>query len=144
MLISSTGGHFRTLANLEGFWKNQERCWVTLKNKATESALDGERVHWAIGPTNRNIGNCLKNLILAAKVVAQEKPEMVVSTGAGIAVPFIIMAKLSGSKVVFIESITRVEEISLSAKLILPLLDGLYVRWQQLQTKYPFAQVIPV
>ncbi|MDJ0574868.1 MAG: hypothetical protein QNJ65_06830 [Xenococcaceae cyanobacterium MO_234.B1] len=72
----------------------------------------------------------------------QESPDLVLSTGAGVAVPFLILAKLKGIKTAFIESFTRVKELSLSARLVLPFLDALYVQWKQLQVKYPQAKLI--
>lgn len=142
ILISSTGGHFRTLVNLKPFWQNRKRCWVTQKSHSTESILGQERVYWAYGPTNRNIKNLVKNLFLAWKVISQERPKLIVTTGAGESVPFVIIGKLFGSQVVFVESITRVKDISLSAKLVLPLIDRLYVRWASLKAKYPRAELI--
>ena len=144
MLISSTGGHFRTLIDLKPFWQNRQHCWITQKSQSTESVLNKEKVYWAFGPTNRNLNNLVKNLVLAWKVISQEQPKLIVTTGAGESVPFVIVGKLFGSKIIFIESITRFEELSLSAKLVLPLINRLYVRWPQLQVKYPHAELIPV
>ena len=144
MLISSTGGHFRTLVDLKPFWQNRQHCWITQKSQSTESVLEREKVYWAFGPTNRNLKNLVKNLFLAWKVISQEQPKLIVTTGAGESVPFVIIGKFFGSKIIFIESITRVEELSLSAKLVLPLLNRLYVRWPQLQAKYPQAELISV
>ena len=144
MLISSTGGHFRTLIDIKAFWKDKSRCWVTLKSKSTESVLQEENVYWAFGPTNRSIKNLFKNLFFAGKVITKEKPKIIVTTGAGVAVPFVILGKLMGTQIIFIESITRVEELSLSAKLLLPLIDRLYVRWPQLQAKYPRTELISI
>lgn len=144
LLISSTGGHFNALQKLNSFWRKHECCWVTFKTNSTESILAGEKVYWAYGPTNRNIPNLLRNLYLAYKVIREEQPQLVMSTGAGIAVPFIILAKLCGIKTVFIESFTRVRELSLSARLVLPFIDALYVQWQELAAKYSKAQLIRI
>jgi len=142
ILISSTGGHFRTLVNLKPFWQNREHCWVTQKSHSTESVLMTEKVYWAYGPTNRNLKNLVKNLLLAWKVISRERPKLIITTGAGESVPFVIIGKLFGSQVIFVESITRVNDISLSAKLVLPLIDRLYVRWSSLKEKYPKAELI--
>ena len=144
LLISSTGGHFNALQKLNSFWRKHECCWVTFKTNSTESLLDGEKVYWAYGPTNRNTLNLLRNLYLAYKVIQEEKPQLVMSTGAGVAVPFIILAKFCGIKTVFIESFTRVQELSLSARLVLPFLDTLYVQWEELAAKYSKAQLIRI
>jgi UDP-N-acetylglucosamine:LPS N-acetylglucosamine transferase len=67
---------------------------------------------------------------------------VIISTGAGVAVPFLILGRLFGCKTVFIESITRINTLSLSAKLVLPFLSVLYVQWPQLQTRYPQAELV--
>ena len=142
LLVCSTGGHFRALQNLDRFWKKYEHCWITFRTKGTEIALKDARVYWAYSPTNRNILNLIRNFYLAWKVMGQEKPQMILSTGAGVSVPFIIMGKINGCKTVFVESYTRVQELSLSAKIVRSFLDILYVQWPQLQEKYPQAQLI--
>jgi len=142
LLVSSTGGHFNALCQLAPFWSQYDRTWVTFKSATTESFLATESVRWAFGPTNRNIPNLLRNLKLAVSVIFGDRPDMVVSTGAGVAVPFIFLAKLLGIHTVFIESFTRVDDLSLSAKLVLPFIDKLYVQWEQLQARYPQAELI--
>lgn len=142
LLVCSTGGHFRALKNLDRFWDKHENCWITFQTKETEIALKNFRVYWAYSPTNRNIPNLIRNFCLAWKVIRQEKPQIILSTGAGVAVPFIIIGKINRSKTVFVESYTRVKDLSLSAKLVLPFLDVLYVQWSQLQEKYPQSQLI--
>lgn len=142
ILVCSTGGHFRTLKQLHPFWGKYNHCWVTFRTTPTETALLGSKVYWAWSPTNRNLPNLVRNFFLAWKVISQERPQLVISTGAGVAVPFLILAKLFGSKTAFVESITRVEKLSLSARLSLPFLDALYVHWPQLQANYPKAKLI--
>ena len=68
---------------------------------------------------------------------------MVLTTGAGVAVPFLAIGKVLGAKAVFVESITRVRTLSLSAKLLRPCLDAIFVHWPQLLQRYPQAQLIP-
>jgi UDP-N-acetylglucosamine:LPS N-acetylglucosamine transferase len=143
MLICSAGGHFQSMLELHSFWETHERVWVTFPTATTKAALEEEKVYWAWSPTNRNLHNLLRNLFLACKVLFQERPNLVISTGAGVAVPFLILAKILGSQTVFIELFTRVEQLSLSARLVLPFLDALYVHWPQLQVCYPRAELIP-
>ena len=144
LLISSTGGHFQALQKLKSFWGKHECCWVTFKTPSTQNILEGSnrKVYWAYGPTNRNLPNLMRNLGLAWQVINQESPDLILSTGAGVAVPFIILAKLKGIKTAFIESFTRVKELSLSARLVLPFLDGLYVQWEQLKVHNGFLTVL--
>lgn len=142
MLVCSTGGHFSACQQLRSFWQAHDRVWVTFRIPTTEVILKDEKVYWAWSPTNRNIPNLIRNLILSWKVLGRERPDVVISTGAGVAVPFLLLARLFGSQAVFIESITRVSDLSLSAKLALPFLDVLYVHWEQLQQRYAKAELI--
>lgn len=144
LLISSTGGHFNALQKLYPFWGKHNCCWVTFKTPSTELFLDGENVYWAYSPTNRNLPNLIRNFWLAWRVIQQERPQLVLSTGAGVAVPFIVLAKLARIQTVFIESFTRVEELSLSARLAMPFLDVIYVQWEQLAAKYSKAKLIRI
>jgi beta-1,4-N-acetylglucosaminyltransferase len=142
LLVCSSGGHFKATQQLCSFWQSHTRCWVTFRTPTTETALANETVHWAYSPTNRNVPNLIRNLVLAFKILWRERPELIITTGAGVAVPFLIVGKLLGSQTVFIESVTRVTNLSLSARLTLPFLTALYVHWPQLQTRYPQAEMI--
>ncbi|QEY31478.1 UDP-N-acetylglucosamine--LPS N-acetylglucosamine transferase [Synechococcus sp. RSCCF101] len=142
LLVCSAGGQFRALHQLTDFWSQHERVWVTLPTDVTRHQLDGETVVWAHGPTHRNIPNLLRNLGLAFKVLLRERPDLVISTGTAVAVPFIGLARVLGSRTVFIESITRTRSLSLSARLCLPFLSRLYVHWPQLQALHPRSILI--
>ena len=104
LLVCSTGGHFRSMQELNLFWETHERVWVTFYSATTKAALEAEKVYWAWSPTNRNLLNLVRNFLLAWQVLSRERPQLVISTGAGVAVPFLILAKILGSQTVFIES----------------------------------------
>ena len=142
LLICSSGGHFKGLFQLQPFWNQHQRRWVTFDTATTRAALEGELVTWAHSPTNRNLPNLIRNTLLSWRVLHTCKPDVILSTGAGVAVPFLILGKLLGCRTVFVESITRIETLSLSAMLVLPFLDKLYVHWPKLQTRYPRAELV--
>lgn len=142
MLVCSAGGHFRAIQELRPFWSSHERVWVTFQTASSEATLTSETAYWAWSPTNRHLPNLIRNYSLAWNLLLKEQPDLVISTGAGIAVPFLVLAKLLGKQTIFIESITRVEQLSLSARLALPFLDEIYVHWPQLQARYPQTQLV--
>jgi beta-1,4-N-acetylglucosaminyltransferase len=106
--------------------------WVTFDKADARSLLKDERVHYAFGPTNRNIPNLLRNVRLARRVVREQRPSAIVTTGAGVAVPFAWMGRLTGIPTVYVESVTRMEGLSLSARMIQPVARELYVQWPEL------------
>lgn len=138
-LVCSSGGHFLQLYSLKELWGDYDRFWVSFPNSDTRSLIESEKKYWAHHPTNRNIKNLVKNLFLAYKILRKERPDAIISTGAGIAVPFMYVGKLFGINTLFIESLTRVESLSLSGKLVYPVVRHFLVQWPQLAEKYKKA-----
>jgi len=132
MLISSSGGHLLQMLELRPAWEQFERVWVAFDKSDTRSLLRGERVIHAYGPTNRNLRNLSRNLRLAHRVIRKERPSAILSTGAGLAVPFAWLGYLYRVPVVYVESFTRMDKLSLSARLISPVARRLYVQWPEL------------
>ena len=132
MLVCSPGGHLMQLLQLRDAWKGQKPLWVTLEKSDSRSLLAAERVVYAYGPTDRSIPNLLRNLRLAWRIVRLARPRILITTGAGIAVPFAWIARLHGACVVYIESIARIDQPSLSYRLIEPSAHRLYAQWPEL------------
>ena len=147
MLVCSSGGHFKGMRGFSDYWQQfEQRHWITFKTGTTQTELKDEQVSWAHSPTNRNLPNLVKNLLLAIAVFQKERPALVISTGAGVAVPFLLIAKyLCKSQVIFVESKTRIRDLSLSARLLrtLKALDLLIVRAEEIADRYPEAVYIP-
>ncbi len=139
-LIASSGGHLFQLSSLKEFWGDKDHFWVSFKTEDAKYLLKEENVYWAYFPTNRNIRNLIRNLFLAFKIIKKEKPDAIISTGAGIAVPFILLGRFFGIKTLYLESITRNKELSLSGRLVYPFVDKLLVQWPQLAEKYKKAE----
>lgn len=99
-----------------------------------------ERAYNAYHPTNRNIVNLARNFFLAYRILKKEKPDVILSSGAGVGVPFIYLGRLMGMKTIYIELGTRVHDISLTAKLVYPVVEHLLVQWPELAGKYKKAE----
>src|SRR5690606_2630963 len=123
LLVCSNGGHLLQLLPLRDLFDPETREWVTFEKEDAKSLLRGEKVRWAHHPTNRNVPNLVRNLFLARRVLREVRPNLVISTGAGVAVPFIWLAKRYGARSVFIESFTRIHNPSLTGKLVRNLAD---------------------
>lgn len=142
LLVASADTNLRGLQLLEPFWCRHRRLWITGRAVTTPPGLAGERMIRAHGPTTRNLLTLLRNALLALRVLLRERPDLIVATGAGVAVPFLILGRLLGAHTVYVESITRIESLSLTARLSLPFLSVLYVHWPQLQRLVPRAELI--
>jgi beta-1,4-N-acetylglucosaminyltransferase len=132
LIVCSTGGHLLQMLELRAAWQDFERVWVTFDKSDARSLLRGERVVHAHGPTNRNIPNALRNLRLAHRVLRDERPAAMLTTGAGVAVPFAWMGRMRGVPTIYVESFTRMHELSLSARMIAPVATRVYAQWPEL------------
>ena len=110
LLVCSTGGHLLQLVSLRRAWEGTSNAWVTFDKSDARSLLAGERVLYAHGPTNRDVGNLLRNLRLAWTLLRRLRPRVIVTTGAGVAVPFCWIGRALGARVVYVESLSRITE----------------------------------
>lgn len=115
---------------------------MTFHQTDAESILVGERVEWAFHPTQRNVANLLRNMRLAWRLLRRERPAVVVSTGAGVALPFFLVARLLGIKCVYVEAYERIDSPSLSGRLCYPISDLFILQWEEQRRFYPKGRVI--
>ena len=128
-LVCSSGGHFQELLRLRHAWQESEHFWVTFPGVDTNPLLAAEEMISAYHPTNRNLWNLFRNTIIAWQILKKKRPEIIISTGAGIAIPFFYLAKFFGIRTIYIESLTRIHSLSLTGKLLYPVADQFYVQW---------------
>lgn len=140
LLVCSSGGHLFQLFSLKDFWKDYERIWVSFSTTDAQYLLKDETKIWAYSPTNRNFFTFILNFFLAWKLICTHKPSLIMSTGAGVGVPFIIIGSLFGIRTIYVESVTRIKELSLSALLVYPFVYKLVVQWPELAQKYSKAE----
>ena len=135
---TSSGGHLTHMRMLMPvICQAADRFWVTFDKEDANTALAGERVYHCFFPTNRNIPNLMRNTLLAFRVLRRERPDLIVSSGAAIAVPFFLLGKLMGAKTVYIEVFDRVDKGTLTARLVRRFTDLFVVQWPEMLSLYP-------
>ena len=115
---------------------------MTHRREDALSLLAAEEAVFAHGPTTRNVPNLLRNLLLAWRTVRRLRPRVLLTTGAGVAVPFAWVARMHGANVVYVESLTRIERPSLSGRLIAPVASRIYAQWPELAQAMPRARYV--
>ena len=132
-VVSSVGGHLREVLELAPAWAGAEVCFVV--NDHTEVPLPGP-VH-RIAHAERD-ARVLWNLVEAARIFGRAgRPDVILSAGAGPAVPVALVGRLVGAAVVFVETFGAVERPSLSGRLLYPLTPHFFYQWPALARFYP-------
>lgn len=142
LLVGSSGGHLAQLLRLEGWWRNLDRTWVTFDKPDAVSLLADEEVVWAHHPTTRNVGNLARNLRLAVRQMKEIRPDVVVSTGAGVALPFFVLARLRRIPTVYVEVFDRIDSPTITGRLCRPFTTRFCVQWPEQQALYRHSHVI--
>lgn len=142
LMVSSSGGHLAQLHVLEEWWGQHEREWVTFDDDHARSLLAGERTTWCYHPTTRNLPNLVRNTGLAWRVLRRYRPDVVVSTGAAVAVPFFVIGKALGIRTAFLEVYDRIDMPTLTGRISAPLVDLFMLQWPEQLLMYPRGSVV--
>ena len=138
LFVANPGGHVDELVRLADRLDTQGRhvVWVTAETTQTKSLLAGRHVEFvpSIGP--RNAGKAAFAIPGALAMIRRTRAIHVVSTGAALAVPYLISARILGRSVTFIESAARQQAPSATGRLaeLLPGVD------RRTQAAVPFGK----
>jgi len=141
-LVSSGGGHLSQLIELCADWPVECQYWITFDSTQARALLADRRVAFAYGPTNRSLRCLCQNLLLAWRLIRRNRPSTLVTTGAGLAVPFCYVARLFRCQVIYVECLSRVSEPSLTGRLVEPVAHEFFVQWPQLVPRYHRARYV--
>ncbi len=141
-LVASAGGHTSQLLKLAESWRGYDTFYVTTTEVVRERLGEFGTVY-VVGECNRqHPGRVFRVLVRCIRILFKERPDVVISTGAAAGCMLCIMAKLCGAKVVWIDSITNVEKISLSGRMVRHLADLFLVQWPELAIRYEKVEYV--
>lgn len=142
VLISSTGGHRSQIIELKKELINIEKIKLIEITERNKSSKEGN-IYYLKQQDRKNvyiipilIYNTVKSLYLFLKI----RPDIVISTGAGVVIPFLGWTKLFKKKVWFIESFSKVKTPTMTGKIVYKFADRFFVQWETLLSFYPKAE----
>jgi UDP-N-acetylglucosamine:LPS N-acetylglucosamine transferase len=135
-LAGSAGGHLSQLLKIASAWSGYEVCWITTTEVVRASLGEEGNVH-VVGECNRQHPvRVLRVFLRCLRILRRERPDVVISTGAAPGCMAAILGHLAGAKVIWLDSITNVNRLSLSGRLVRPFADLFLVQWPALARKY--------
>ena len=136
-VVCSAGGHLSEA--LSAIAKaDADTYFVTKRDEHVASRIKNFDVCYVNDPHTSIMGfiiNGFKSLLIFLK----QRPEIVLSTGSGIALATCMLGKLYGSKIIYIESGARVVAPSKTGKFMYKYADVFYVQWKSMLKVYPDA-----
>ena len=131
-LVCSHGGHLTEILELSKAFEGHEKFFISYDTVRTRD-LDNKYLLQNIG---RNPIRFLAIIPGIFHILRKEKPDIILSTGAEIAIPVFIIAKIFRIRTIFIESLCRIKQPSHTGKIVYPLADIFLVQWESLLAKY--------
>jgi beta-1,4-N-acetylglucosaminyltransferase len=128
-LVSSVGGHLTELLALRSSYAEFAHFFVV--NDATPFVPPVGRKLYTVVHAERDLG-VLTNVWEFLKIFRAERPNVMLSTGAGPAVSAAVAARLLGMRVVFVESVAAVQRPTLTGILMQGLAHRYFVQWPEL------------
>jgi beta-1,4-N-acetylglucosaminyltransferase len=134
-IVSSCGGHLTEVRNFLPAYDKYDYFYVLNDHAMLPGDMEGKTSF--IAHSERDL-KFFKNLWEAFVIIRRERPDVLLSTGAGPIVPFAIVGRLLfGTKVVFVETITRINRPSLTGRIMYRLSNHFYYQWHELSTFFP-------
>lgn len=145
--ISSQGGHLNELLQLDELFGNYDSYFMTEKTETTQFLkekypnqtsylLYGTKHHLLLYPFIL-LWNCFMSLYTYLKI----RPDYVITTGTHTAGPMCCIAKIMGSKVIYIETFANSHSKTATGRLIYYFADLFLVQWESMLEVYPKAKL---
>lgn len=146
IFAASSGGHLTELLKVQELFKEYDYLLVTEMTDVTRDLKDKYNIKYVdYGPNKNKIKywwTIFKNLAKAIGIVAKFRPDTVVSTGAQVGGFFCYIGKFFGAKVIYIETMAKIKELSGTGRNVYKIADKFYVQWKSLEEKYEKAEYI--
>ncbi len=141
IFAASSGGHLEQLLMLKPLMDKYDSVLVTEKTDYSTGQLDIKTYY--LKQINRKeiffipklIGNSFRSL----RIIIRERPKVMITTGVLAIIPLALLMKLTGGKLIYLESFAKVTSKTLSGKLLYKYADQFYVQWEEMLKLYPRA-----
>jgi UDP-N-acetylglucosamine transferase subunit ALG13 len=149
-LAASGGGHLHEILDLKPFWDMHDAYFVTEPTPLARQLAESYRVHlvphFAFGQRRFKsfwmmARTAYENLRASWRALASERPQLVISTGAGSLFFTVLLAKLRGARFILIETIARFDSASLFGRMTHYFADVVIIQSEKLQDIWPNAEL---
>ena len=135
-LAASAGGHLTQLLKLSESWQGYDTIYVTTSSLVREKLQKYGKIY-TVGECNRE--HMLRVIVVVLRcinIILRERPDVVISSGAAVGCIMCFLGKILGVEIIWLDSITNVERISLSGRMVRYIADLFLVQWPELAEQY--------
>ena len=141
-IACSNGGHMVQAKELAKVYEKYSHFYFTFNGGVADEMRKTTCVRSIPNIVKHNPISWIVGGILSFYFALKERPDVVITTGAGIVVFFCVFSKLFGAKLIFLESMARIERPTLTARMLYPFADLFFVQWPGLIKFFPKAKYV--
>jgi len=142
---ASAGGHMTELLGLlktSDTWPAQPSVYVTTR-EIWAKKLRERGPTYIVGECDRDKPlKMLQTIARGLYFILKERPDVIITTGSLPIAIVCVLSKLIGTKVLWVDSLAQIDELSMSGKLMLKFADVLLVQWPEVAERYPKAEYV--
>lgn len=116
LAVASGGGHWTQMMRMRPALQGADVVFVTTL-PGLESQVKPNTVYITHDASRFDIKPLFKIVRLATRLISQFNPDAIITTGSAPALPFVMIGKLRGKKILWIDSIANSEKLSSSARI---------------------------
>lgn len=138
---ASSGGHFEQILMLKPLMERYDSFVVTEKTPY-DIDVKNTRVYYLHQVNRKEIFFpfwLIVNSIKSLRIILKEHPEFIITTGVLAMIPLCLLVKLTGGKLIYIESFAKVNSATETGKFLYRFADQFYVQWESMKEVYPNA-----
>ena len=128
----------KQLLMLKSAYERYDHFYILFYKEAIKTFIKENKVYLVTYP-ERNPLTFLVNIFQELWIYLRERPNVVISTGTGVAVAISYIVKIFGGKAIFVEDWCVVTKRSLSGRIIYPISDLFIIQHESLEKFYPKA-----
>ena len=146
LFISSTGGHFSELMQLKPIMDKCTYHVVTEKTKQNYKLKEkfGKKINFLVYETKKKPLKyafvLLANSFISLFIYLKFRPQVIITTGTHTAGPMCCIARILGSKVIYIETYANRMSKTSAGKLLYYVANEFIVQWKEMKKLYPKAK----
>ena len=128
----SHGGHLNEMLQLTEAFAGQDVFYFCYDAETTRRLEN----RYLVPNMAKNPVEFLKNLVRVFRIFRKEHPQLIVSTGAEIAIPVVLIGKLFRVPALYIECGAQVVRPSVTGRVMYWMAEEFYVQWPELLQAY--------
>ena len=138
----SPGGHMVQARRLAVLYERHDYFYFTFDGPVARELGKTARVRTIPNIVRSRPVSWVVGAVRSAHIALAERPDLVITTGAGVVVFLCIFCKLLGAKLIFLESMAKVDRPTLTARLLYRFSDLFIVQWPSLLKFFPRAKFV--